>query len=371
MAEQPKTLDNRAAVGKRAGGIGIICNLLLFAAKLFAGILSGSVAITADAFNNLSDASSSLVTFLGFRLAQRPADKDHPYGHARYEYLAGLGVAVLILLIGGELVISSVSKILHPAVVRFDVITVVVLVAAMVVKGLLFCYFSKQGKRIHSATLAATAKDSINDVLVTGAVLICCLIRLPIDGYVGLAVALFILYSGIRVAKETISPLLGKQADPTLINQISELVLSQEKILGIHDLLIHDYGYGQSFASVHVEISAEEDALLCHDIIDEIECAALECLGVHLVIHYDPVLLNDAEWNDLRRTVADVIADIDPNLSMHDFRLVKGAKQTKLVFDLAVPYERQKDYHLLKEKIDRELYKRGNYYPTVIRFDGK
>lgn len=370
MSEQ-QTCTARTAIGKRAGGIGVLCNLLLFAAKLAVGLVSGSVAVTADAFNNLSDASSSLMTFLGFRLAQLPADKDHPYGHARYEYLAGLGVAVLILLIGLELVRSSVRKIFTPTPVYFDGVTVSVLLGAIAVKALLFWYFRKQGKSIRSATLLATAKDSFNDVLVTATVLICGWTRLPIDGYVGLAVAAFIFYSGVRVAGETISPLLGKQADPKLVQQISELVLSQDIIIGIHDLLIHDYGYGQSFASVHVEISAEEDALLCHDIIDEIECAALERLGVHLVIHYDPVLLNDAEWNELRQTVEAVIADIDANLSMHDFRLVKGAKQTKMVFDLAVPYEHREDYQKLKETIDRELYKRGNYYPTVIRFDGK
>lgn len=368
MSEQPSA---RTRVGKRAGAIGMICNLLLFVAKLCVGVLTGSVAITADAFNNLSDASSSLMTFLGFRLAQRPADKDHPYGHARYEYLAGLGVAVLIMLIGMELVRSSFEKILNPAPVLFDSVTLWVLLGAIATKALLFWYFKTQGKKISSATLLATAKDSLNDVLVTTVVLICGWTRLPIDGYVGLLVAAFILYSGIRVAGETISPLLGKQADPRLVEQISELVLAQEKIIGIHDLLIHDYGYGQSFASVHVEISAEEDALFCHDIIDEIECAALEQLGVHLVIHYDPVLINDAEWITLRQTVEEVIGNIDPNLSMHDFRLVKGAKQTKMVFDLAVPYEQQADYHQLKETIDQALYKRGNYYPTVIRFDQK
>ncbi len=369
MSEQ--AANARTKAGKRAGAVGMICNLLLFGVKLMAGLLSDSVAITADAFNNLSDASSSLMTFLGFRLAQRPADKDHPYGHARYEYLAGLGVAVLILLIGLELVRSSFGKILHPTPVNFDGVAIGVLLGAILMKALLFWYFAKAGKKIQSATLMATSKDSFNDVLVTTVVLICGWTHLPIDGYVGLAVAAFIIYSGIRVAGETISPLLGKQADPKLIKQISELVLSHEKIIGIHDLLIHDYGYGQSFASVHVEISAEEDALLCHDIIDEIECAALEQLGVHLVIHYDPVLINDAEWNELRKTVETVICAIDPNLSMHDFRLVKGAKQTKMVFDLAVPYEQQADYHQLKETIDQALYKRGNYYPTVIRFDGK
>ena len=363
--------QSRNTVGTRAGVFGILCNLVLFAAKLTAGLLSQSVAVIADAFNNLTDAASSLMTFFGFRLAQRPADRDHPYGHARYEYLAGLGVAVLILFIGAELVRSSMVKILRPETVAFDTLARVILALSMAVKLLLYWYFKARGTAIRSATLLATARDSFNDVLVTGAVLLCSFIPLPIDGYAGLLVALFILWSGVRVAQETISPLLGAQADPQLVDRISELVLRQDKILGIHDLLIHDYGYGQSFASVHVEISAAEDPLACHDIIDEIECAALETLGVHLVIHYDPVLVNDEEWNTLRHTVEEVITAIDPQLSMHDFRLVKGARSTKLVFDLAVPYGFTQSYHRLKEQIDTALYRRDVFYATVIRFDEK
>ncbi len=370
MPQTQKTAD-RTQTGIRAGAFGIFCNLLLFAAKLTAGLLSASVAVVADAFNNLTDAASSLMTFFGFRLAQRPADRDHPYGHARYEYLAGLGIAVLILFIGVELVRSSAVKILHPAPVSFDALTRVVLGGSIGVKLLLFCYFNARGKTIRSATLLATARDSFNDVLVTGAILLCSFIPLPADGYAGLLVALFILWSGVRVAGETVSPLLGARADPKLVQSISDLVLKQDKILGIHDLLIHDYGYGQSFASVHVEISAEEDPLICHDIIDETECAALEELGVHLVIHYDPVLVNDEEWNTLRSTVEAVIAALDPRLSMHDFRLVKGARRTKLVFDLAVPYDFRLNNHQIKTQIDTALSERGVLYPTVIRFDGK
>lgn len=368
---ESKTPTQRNQLGRRAGIVGVLCNVLLFVFKLLAGKISGSVAVTADAFNNLSDASSSVVTLLGFRLAQRPADKDHPFGHARYEYLAGVGVTVLILMIGGELVKTSVLKIISPSVVAFDTLTIGVLTGSLLVKGGLYFFYSRFGKKIASPTLLATATDSRNDVFVTAAVLFCGILRQPIDGYVGFAVALFILYSGIQIGKETISPLLGKQPDQELIRQISQRVLSHDKILGIHDLLIHDYGYGQTFASVHVEISAQEDALLCHDLIDEIECEVLEELGVHLVIHYDPVVLNDREWNELRELVTEVIASIDPQLSMHDFRLVKGAKQTKLVFDLAVPYELHDRYRHLKEEIDRELWQRNQFYPTVIRIDGK
>ena len=365
------TLQSRNKIGTRAGMFGILCNVVLFAAKLEAGLLTASVAVVADAFNNLTDAASSLMTFFGFRLAQRPADRDHPYGHARYEYLAGLGVAVLILLIGAELIRSSVGKIIHPVTVTFDLTSRAILGASVAVKLLLWIYFRARGNAISSATLIATARDSFNDVLVTAAILICSFIPLPADGYVGLAVALFILWSGIRVLQETVTPLLGAKADPRLVDRISDLVLSQESVLGIHDLLIHDYGYGQTFASVHVELSAAEDPLVCHDIIDDIECAVLEELNVHLVIHYDPVLVGDEEWTTLRSTVEEVITAIDPDLSMHDFRLVKGAKRTKLVFDLAVPYGFEETYHRLKEQIDTALYQRGIVYSTVIRFDEK
>ena len=309
--------------------------------KTRSGILSGSVSIIADAVNNLSDASSSLVTLLGFRMAQQPADRDHPYGHARYEYLSGLVIAALILLIGADLAKSSAEKILHPEDVAFSAVTFAILLCSIAVKIWMALFFVSLGRRIRSTTLRATSVDSRNDVITSSAVLAGCLVNyfldINIDGWVGLAVAIFILYSGVSIAKETVSPLLGKRADPALVEKISSLVLAHGKILGIHDLLVHDYGPGQCFASLHAELSAEEDPLVCHDIIDEIECEVLEKLNVHLVIHYDPVVQNDEEWDEMRHTVSKIIRDIDPHLSMHDFRMVRGAKQTKLVFDLAVP----------------------------------
>lgn len=364
-----------SAIGKLAGMTGIVCNILLFIGKLTVGLIIGSVSIVADAINNLSDASSSLITLLGFRLAQRPADEDHPYGHARYEYLSGLVVAALILLIGAELVKSSVNKIIHPVPVEFTLITSIVLVCSIGIKLWMAIFYRNLGKRIRSTTLRAASADSRNDVVATSAVLAGGLIGrfsgLNIDGYVGLAVAVFILYSGVMIGKETVSPLLGTQADENLVERISQIVLSHDKILGIHDLLVHDYGPGQCFASLHAEISADEELLKSHDIIDDIECDVLEELNVHLVIHYDPVVTNDSEWNEMRQVTERIINEISPLISMHDFRLVKGANQTKLVFDLAVPYSMKQQYRDIKGKIDETLKEKGKEYTTVIRFDGK
>ena len=362
-------------IGAVAGMTGIVCNLLLFGGKLIVGLLTGAVSIVADAVNNLSDAASSVMTLLGFQLARRPADADHPYGHARYEYLSGLAVAAMILLIGAELVKSSVAKILNPEPVEFTAVTFWVLVASMGVKLWMAAFYGRMGRMILSTTLQATSIDSRNDVLATAGVLLGLLVGkyfgVQVDGFVGLIVALVILWSGISIGRETISPLLGKQADGELVDRISTLVLSHEKILGIHDLLVHDYGPGQCFASVHAELSAEEDPLECHDIIDDIECDALAELNVHLVIHYDPVLLNDGEWTEMRRAMEAIVREIHPALSIHDFRMARGAKQTKLVFDLAVPYGFENQRKELKQKIDEALQTQGKQYTTVIRFDAK
>ena len=367
--------DLHSRIGTVAGMTGIVCNLLLFAGKLAVGLLTGAVSIVADAVNNLSDAASSVMTLLGFRLARRPADADHPYGHARYEYLSGLAVAAMILLIGAELVKSSLAKIFSPEPIEFTAVTFWVLAVSMGVKLWMSVFYGKLGRMICSTTLQATSIDSRNDVLATAGVLLGLLVGkyfgVQVDGFVGLAVALVILWSGISIGRETISPLLGKQADGELVDRISALVLSHDKILGIHDLLVHDYGPGQCFASVHAELSAEEDPLECHDIIDDIECDALAELNVHLVIHYDPVLLNDGEWNEMRRRVEAIVQEIHPALSIHDFRMARGAKQTKLVFDLAVPYGYENQRKELKQKIDEALKNQEKQYTTVIRFDAK
>ena len=364
----------RSSIGKLAGLTGIVCNCLLTVLKLVIGLLVGSMAIIADGVNNLSDAASSLTTLLGFRMAQRPADKQHPYGHARYEYLSGLAVAALILLIGAELVKSSVAKIINPEPIDISAATIALLAASVAVKLWMAGFYKTLGKKINSTALYATSVDSRNDVISTCAVLLGCLVNylfgLNIDGCVGLAVAIFILYSSVGIAKDTISPLLGQQADDELVDKITELVLSHEKVLGVHDLLVHDYGPGRCYASAHVELSADEDPMACHDIIDDIECDVLEKMNVHFVIHYDPVVQNDTEQNEMRRTVGEIIRELNPAFSIHDFRIVRGSAQSKLVFDLAVPYsmiERKKE---IKEQIEAALNKKGKKYVTIIRFDG-
>ena len=363
----------RGAYGKLAGAVGIVCNLLLFAGKLLAGILSGSVAVTADAVNNLSDASSSLVTLLGFKLAERPADEEHPYGHARIEYISGLVVAALILLIGAELAKSSFSKILHPETVEFSLLTLGVLVGSILVKLWMALFCRKLGRRIDSTTLLATSADSRNDVISTAAVLVGCLVGyffdVKLDGYIGMAVALFIIWSGCSIAKDTINPLLGERASEELVRNISDLILSHEKILGIHDLMVHDYGPGNCFASVHAEMDSAEDPLICHDIIDDIERDALRELQVHLVIHYDPIVTNDEELNAARALVEQEIKSIDESLSLHDFRMVRGPGHTNLIFDLVIPYSMEDRKAELKARIDERLQRQDRKYYTVITFD--
>lgn len=364
----------RSAIGKLAGATGIACNCLLTAVKLIIGLLVGSTAIIADGVNNLSDAASSLTTLLGFRMAQRPADKRHPYGHARYEYLSGLAVAALIMLIGAELVKSSIAQIMTPQPIDISAATLAMLAASVAVKFWMSGFYKKLGTAIDSPTLYAASVDSRNDVVSTCAVLLGCMVdylfNLNIDGYIGFAVAIFILYSSIGIAKDTISPLLGQQADEETVDKITELVLSHKKVLGVHDLLVHDYGSGRRYASAHVELSADEAPLACHDIIDDIECDVLEKLNVHFVIHYDPVVANDAEQNEMRRTVGDIVHALDPAFSIHDFRIVRGSSQSKLVFDLAVPYSMIEKKKEIKERIDAALNQKGEKYITIIRFDG-
>ena len=364
----------RSAIGKMSGLVGIICNLLLSAGKLAVGTISGSVAITADALNNLSDAASSIVTLLGFKLAEKPADADHPYGHARFEYLSGLAVAVLIILIGFELAKTSVGKIMHPEAVEFSVATVLVLLASIGVKLWMCLFNNRLGKRIGSSTLTATAADSRNDVVATGAVLIAALVQhvtsWQIDGWIGFAVALFILYSGWNLAKETISPLLGEGADPALRQLIVDYVEASPKVLGYHDLMVHDYGPGQRFASLHVEMDQREDPLLCHELIDNMERTCLQLHNIHLVIHYDPVVVGDPETDKLRLLLWDVLRKIDDRLTIHDFRMVKGKGHTNLIFDVALPYDMKGQEKQLRRAMENALAElhQGTYY-IVVTFD--
>ncbi len=370
---QPNTIEGRTRVGSLAGTIGIVCNILLFVGKVMAGLLSGSVAIAADGWNNLSDAASSIVTLLGFRFSRKPADAHHPYGHARAEYLSGLCVAVLILFIGTELGRGSLGKIFHPEPVEFTWLTFGILAASILTKLWMAVFVKKLGRLIGSKALEATAADSRNDVIATAAVLLSCIVGrftgLMIDGWMGLAVAVFILYSGYSIARETVSILLGEQADRELVERLQGMVLSHEGILGIHDLLIHDYGPGRCFASAHVELSAEEDPLVCHEIIDHLECDALEQLNVHLVIHHDPVAVNDGEWDRVRELASHAVRAVDGRMSVHSFRLVRSHGEPKVVFDVAIPYGMSMQQAELRQAIEEGLRQQGVEIQTVIRFD--
>lgn len=369
--EDPKV---RSAIGKLSGIVGIVCNLLLFALKLLVGTISGSVSITADAMNNFSDATSSVVTLIGFKLAEKPADEDHPYGHARYEYLSGLAVAAMIIVIGFELAQTSLQKILHPEQVIFSVPVAVVLTGSILVKLWLCLFNGKLGKKIRSAALLATAADSRNDAISTGAVFLAAVVQAVfswnIDGIMGMLVALFILYSGAMMAKETISPLLGQTASPELRELIVSEVSNQDKVLGYHDLMVHDYGPGQRFASMHIEMDQKEDPLQCHELIDEIERRCLAKHNVHLVLHYDPVVTGDAEMDRLRTVVEQILAEMDSRITIHDFRMVRGTGHSNLIFDMALPSELMRQQKELKKQLDDTLAQcePGTYY-TVVTFD--
>ena len=364
----------RSAVGSLSGMVGIGCNVLLFIGKIIIGTLSGSVSITADAMNNLSDASSSIVTLIGFRLARMPADENHPYGHARFEYLSGLAVAAMIMVIGFELGKSSVEKILNPQPVALSLIAAAVLVGSIGVKLWLTLFNRKLGNLIDSATLLATSTDSRNDCIATLAVLAAAAVEyffdLRIDGFVGLSVAVFILWSGWSLAKQTISPLLGEAASPELRALILDYVSAQPSVLGIHDLMVHDYGPGQRFASLHVEMDAGDSPLYCHELIDNMERECLRSHNIHLVIHYDPVIMDDPELNRLRERVHQLLKYRDERLSVHDFRMTRGIGHTNLIFDISLPTNLRGQERDIQSRLEQQLNEGSvTAYRTVITFD--
>lgn len=374
--DQIQKTEVRAAYGRLAGWFGIAMNLILFLGKLIVGALSASVSITADAINNLSDASGSVVTLLGFHLAAKPADDEHPYGHDRAEYLAGLAVAALILMIGAELVKSSIKKIISPTEVSFSVVTIAVLLGSIACKLYLARFNRTLGNKLQSATLLAAAADSRNDVISTAAVLLAGVVshftNIPIDGWAGLAVALFILWSGIGIAKDTIDPLLGCAPDEALVHTIANEIRGFDaRVLGIHDLMVHDYGPGRRFASVHVELDAQEDVLAAHELIDKIEREVKQRLQIELVVHYDPVVTNDRELSEMRTRLQEIILAIDPRLSLHDFRMVRGRAHSNLIFDLVLPFDLRGHEREIKDKIDAQLTDAAHKYDTVITFDAE
>lgn len=360
----------RSRYGKAASGVGIGSNVLLFGFKLLAGILSGSVAITADAVNNLADASTSIVSLLGFKLAEKPADEEHPYGHGRMEYLSGLTVAVMVLVIGVELMKGSVEKILAPTPVEMSGVTLVVLVGSIAVKLWLSRFNRAIGKKIDSKTLIATADDSRNDVISTSAVLLAMLIghftNLTVDGFMGAAVAAFILVSGVGLIRDTVDPMLGSMPSEEQVEAIREKLMSYPGVLGTHDLMLHDYGPGRQFASVHLEMDAKEDPLDSHDLIDNIERDFMRQDKLHLVIHYDPIVVDDPRVGVMRAMLMEIVREIHPQMTIHDLRIVPGNTHVNVVFDCVMPYglkmtEREIKAHIC-HRVNAEY---PNYYCVI------
>jgi len=363
----------RHSYGMLCGIVGIVLNILLFAGKFLAGTISHSIAITADAINNLSDAGSSFITLAGFKLASQKPDPDHPYGHGRIEYLSGLFVSLLIILMAVELIKTSFNKIIHPTETTISPLVIIILVASILVKLYMSVYNSKVGKQIDSAALLATAADSRGDMLATLLVLISSSIAyffgIQIDGYCGLLVGLFILYAGFNAAKDTINPLLGKAPDKEYVEKIEEIVTSHDLILGIHDMMIHDYGPGRVVVSLHAEVPSDGDILEMHDLIDHIEHDLSEMCNCEAVIHMDPISVNDPETAELKEKIRSIITSIDEKLQFHDFRIVKGPTHTNLLFDVLVPYKFPiKDSELIV-MIDRKVKELNPTYFIVVKVD--
>lgn len=337
-----KSQSTRQAYGMLCGAVGIFLNLCLFAGKFLAGLISHSIAITADAFNNLSDAGSSVITLIGFKMAGQKPDPHHPFGHGRIEYISGLLVSVIILLMGIELLQTSVSKIIHPEELAFSPLILVILILSICVKGYMFFYNRTLGKRLDSAAMLATAADSFSDSLATTVVLISTLVShftgLAMDGWCGILVGLFICWSGFCAARDTINPLLGQAPDKEFVQQINDIVTAHQTILGIHDLIVHNYGPGRILISLHAEVPADGDILELHDLIDNIEHELRDTLHCHAVIHMDPVCAGDEETMRLKDLVKGYLAEIDERISMHDFRIVTGPTHTNLIFDVVAPY---------------------------------
>ena len=373
-ADQTQNPAVRQRYGQFTGLVGIILNLVLFAGKGLAGVLTSSIAVTADAFNNLSDAASSVVTLIGFHMAGQQADDDHPVGHGRIEYLAGLLVSLLILLVGLELGKTSIEKIFHPEEVQFSLLSVAILAASIGIKLWLSHLNRVLGQRIQSPAMAATAADSLSDAIATGAVLLSTLIghifQVQIDAWVGILVALFILRAGWGAAKDTLDPLLGKSPDPELVRTIQQTVLAHPQVVGMHDLVIHDYGPGRSMMSFHAEVPMDCDIMETHDAIDHIERELKEELGIITSIHMDPIATNDAQTNEIRRKVAELVRKIDPALSIHDFRMTVGPQHTNLIFDVVVPHRFRMTDAQLTQAIQSAVdgIEGGTYY-AVIELD--
>lgn len=368
--ESPKV---RGAYGVLCGAVGIILNIILFTFKLIAGTISGSVAITADAFNNLSDAGSSIITMIGFKMAGHKPDPEHPFGHGRIEYITGLIVSFLIILMGFELGKSGIEKILNPNPVEFSKITVIILIFSILIKLYMYLYNKRTADKISSQAMMATASDSFSDSIATSAVLFSMMISeftgADIDGYCGLLVAAFILYSGIMSAKDTISPLLGVKPEKDFIDKIEQYALSYPEIIGIHDLIVHDYGPGRVMISFHAEVPANGDILLLHDVVDNVEAKLKEALSCEAVIHMDPIVTDDKKTNEMKTAVSNLLKKVGDEITMHDFRMVEGPTHTNLIFDIVIPFDYKMKDDDVVEKLKEEVSKLPGNCFAVINVD--
>lgn len=371
----PENIDTimRGKAGKAAGVVGIATNILLFVIKLLGGLISGSIAMLADAVNNLTDSVSSIVTIVGFRLAEKPADDGHPFGHARMEYISGVMISFIMVFLGFQFGMSSFEKILAPEYTEYSTAVIVILILSILIKLWQSLFYRAVGKRIGSQTLIATAADSRNDVVSTLAILLGAVLSLltglHLDGYIGLLVAIFIAVSGIRLIIETANPLLGTAPDLELVKKIHDKIHSYDGVIGMHDLAIHSYGEGQCFASVHCEVPAEEDILVSHDIIDNIERDFLRDMDIHMVIHLDPVVTSDERTNALREDIIASVAELYPAFSVHDFRVVWGITHSNIVFDVAVPFSEPDSDARINQRITEMIREKDELYRVVLTID--
>ena len=370
-ADKTKDARVREQYGVLSGAVGLACNVFLFLLKLTIGFLTGSISIAADAFNNLSDGLSCLISIVGFKVAGKAPDAKHPFGYGRTEYIAGLIVAFIIVLVGFEFLKTSADRIIHPEPVAFSGVLLAILAVSMLVKLWMGAFNSSIGRRIESPVLLAAGQDSRNDVITTLVVVLGMVAgrftTLPVDGYVGLLVALFILWAGVGIVRDTVAPLLGEAADPEVAQNIAEIVRESEYIVGVHDLIVHNYGAGRSLASLHAEVPSDSDFVAVHEVIDEAEKRVWQRTGVYLVIHMDPIDVNNEHVTALRAQVDGVLRDIDEGLSMHDFRVVDGARQINLIFDVVVPYSygESAKRELLMQIYDRLKAIETRYNPVV------
>lgn len=366
-------IKNRKAYGTLCGVTGIVLNIFLFFMKYFAGVVSGSVAIMADAFNNLSDAGSSFITLIGFIFAGKKPDTDHPFGHGRFEYVSGFIVSIAIILMGIELLKSSFGKILHPEQVDSGITSMLILLLSIFVKLYMAYYNKKIGRKIDSSAMAATATDSLSDTLSTSVVLISVIVlnvtSINIDGICGLLVAVFIIYSGINAAKETISPLLGQTPDSDFVAQIEDIVMAHSGVRGIHDLVVHDYGPGRVMISLHAEVPGDGDIFELHDMVDLIENELNEKLYCEAVIHMDPVEINNAVIVEKKIMISEKLKEINKNISIHDFRMVAGPTHTNVIFDVVMPFELKMDQTELKNLVAKKVREIDSSYVAVVHID--